>query len=159
MAERSDVSPIIAGDKWSDAVPVAPSKPQSMRIFGLVLLIGFGLLGGLALWSWRATGSNWRLVVGTLLVSIGTIVFLWSVVSPRTLPPVYRAWMRFGQGIGNVVSTILLGVLYLVVFTVVGGLMRIFGTDPLERRIERSKSSYWRRHSPPAAPTDYVHLS
>lgn len=159
MAERSDVSRIIEGDRWSGAIPIAPSKPPSMRVFGLVLLIGFGLLGGLALWSWRETGSTWRLVIGALLVSMGSIVFLWSLVSPGTLPPVYRAWMRFGQGIGTVVSTILLGVLHLVVFTVVGGLMRVFGTDPLSRRIDRAAGSYWRRHAPPSAPADYVHLS
>ncbi len=98
-------------------------------------------------------------MIGALLVSIGTIVFFWSLVSPRTLTPVYYGWIRFGQGIGSVVSTILLSVLYLVVFTLVGGLMRIFGTDPLSRRIDRGAGSYWRRHAPPSPPADYVHMS
>ena len=130
-----------------------------MRLFGIVLLVGFGILGGIALWSWREAGSTWRLLLGSVLVAVGAIVFLWSLISPRTLPPVYRGWMRFGQAIGNVVSTVLLSALYFVVFTIVGRLMRVFGTDPLDRRVDRGAATYWRRHAPPSAPADYLHLS
>ena len=159
MAERTEVSPLVLRDRWSGALAAPLEKPPSMRVFGIVLLVGFGLLGGLALWSGRAADSEWRIVVGYILLSLGTIVFLWSLVSPRTLPPVYELWMRFGQGIGTVVSTVLLSVLYYVVFVIVGGLMRVFGTDPLDRRIERSSASYWRRHAPPSKPADYAHMS
>lgn len=159
MAERSDVAPLVMSDRWSGTLNAPVEKPPSMRIFGLVMLVGFGLLGGLALWSWRETGVTWRLVVGATLVALGTVIFLWSLVSPRTLPPVYRGWMSFGQGIGTIVSTILLSVLYFVVFTIVGLLMRVSGTDPLERRIARGPGTYWRKHAPPSAPADYAHLS
>ena len=159
MAERSDVAPLIQSDRWSTVLSVSPEKPPSMRVFGLVMLIGFGLLGGFAFWSGRDTGSTWRLVVGTILLSIAVIIFLWSLVAPRTLPPVYRGWMAFGQGIGNVVSTVLLSVLYFVVFTIVGGLMRLSGTDPLDRKVARGSGSYWRKHAPPSTPADYAHLS
>jgi hypothetical protein len=157
--ERSDVSTIIESDRWAGALNTAPVKPPSMRVFGIVLLVGFGLLGGLALWSWSDNGATWRLILGTLLVAIGAIVFLWSLVSPATLPPVYRAWMRFGQGIGTIVSTIMFTVLYFVVFTIVGGLMRLFGTDPLDRKIERGAGTYWHKHAPPSTAADYAHLS
>jgi len=159
MAERSDVSPLVKSDRWSGALSAPVEKPPSMRVFGLVMIVGFGLLGGLALWSWRETGSTWRLVVGSVLVALGVLIFLWSLVSPRTLPPIYRGWMRFGQGIGTVVSTVLLSVLYFVVFTLVGLLMRLVGTDPLERKLARGSGSYWRKHAPPSAPADYAHLS
>ncbi len=130
-----------------------------MRVFGLVLLIGFGLLGGLALWSHRAGGGDWRRTVGWVLITLGSIVFVWSLISPRTLPPVYRAWMRFGQWLGTIVSSVLFVVLYFVVFSVVGGLMRLFGTDPLDRRVKRGAGSYWRKHAPKSAPGDYAHMS
>ena len=159
MSERSDVSPLVTSDRWSSAISVPATKPPSMRVFGLVLLIGFGLLGGLALWSGRDADSTWRVAIGVVLLSLGSIVFLWSLVSPSTLPPIYRGWMRFGQGIGTVVSTVLLAILYFVVFTIVGGLMRLVGTDPLERRITRGPGSYWRKHAAPSAPADYAHLS
>ena len=159
MVERSDVSPLVESDRWARTLEAAPVKPPSMRVFGLVMLIGFGLLGGLALWSWSENGSTWRLVVGGILVSLAVVIFLWSLVAPRSLPPVYEAWMRFGQAIGTVVSTILLSVLYFIVFTLVGGLMRLFGTDPLERKVDRAAGSYWRKHAPPSPPEGYAHLS
>ena len=159
MVERSDVSPLVESDRWSVTLRVPPAKPPSMRVFGLVMLIGFGLLGGLALWSWSSTGTTWRLIVGSILVGLAVIIFLWSLVAPKSLPPVYDAWMRFGQRIGTVVSTVLLSLLYFIVFTVVGGLMRLFGTDPLDRKVTRGAGSYWRKHAPPSAPADYAHLS
>ncbi len=130
-----------------------------MRIFGVVLLVGFGILGGLALWSYGSGGAEWRRVVGWTLISLGTIVFLWSLVSPRTLPPVYRAWMKFGQAIGTVVSSVLLSVLYFVVFFLVGRLMRLTGTDPLDRTVRRGAGTYWRKHAGRSAPADYAHMS
>ena len=130
-----------------------------MRLFGVVLLIGFGLLGGLALWSYESGGAEWRRVVGWALIITGGTVFVWSLISPRTLPPVYRGWMKFGQAIGNVVSTILLSALYFVVFFIVGRLMRLTGTDPLDRTIARGPGTYWRKHSGRGAPADYAHMS
>jgi hypothetical protein len=159
MAERSQVAPLVAGDRWSGAIAGHTEKSPSMRVFGLVLLIGFGLLGGLALWSHRAGGGEWRRTVGLVLIALGTIVFVWSVISPSTLPPVYRAWMRFGQRLGTIVSSVLFVVLYFIVFTVVGGLMRLFGTDPLDRVVTRGAGSYWRKHAPRSAPGDYAHMS
>lgn len=159
MAERTQVAPLVTGDRWAGAIAAPPEKEPSMRVFGVVLLVGFGLIGGLALWSYRATGVQWRLIVGSTLIALGSIVFLWSLGSPRTLPPVYRAWMRFGQGIGTIVSSILFSVLYFVVFFVIGRLMRLFGTDPIQRRIDRRAGSYWRKHAPRSAPADYAHMS
>jgi len=72
---------------------------------------------------------------------------------------VYHAWMRFGQTLGSLVSSVLFSALYFVVFFLVGRLMRLFGTDPLDRTIERGVGSYWRKHAPRSAPADYVHMS
>jgi saxitoxin biosynthesis operon SxtJ-like protein len=159
MTERTQVAPLVAGDRWAGALAGPQEKAPSMRLFGIVLLVGFGLLGGLSLWSYRAGGAEWRLVVGWALIAIGSIVFLWSLISPASLPPVYHAWMRFGQGIGTVVSGILFSVLYFVVFFVIGRLMRLSGTDPLDRRIDRGAGSYWRKHAPRSTAADYAHMS
>ena len=159
MQSRSDVSPLLVKDRWASALPPAPEKAPSMRIFGLVMLVGFGVLGGLLLLGWSRSGGTWRLWGGALLVSLGLLVFLWSLVAPRSLPPVYRAWMRFGQGLGTVVSTILLTVAYYVVVTPVGLIMRLTGTDPLQRALDAKARSYWQPHAPPRPPSEYEHMS
>ncbi|HUF28140.1 MAG TPA: SxtJ family membrane protein [Gemmatimonadaceae bacterium] len=158
-AHSSEISPLIQRDRWASAIPAKAVKPPSMRIFGLIMLIGFGILGGLLLWSWSRTGSQFRLGAGSALVGVGVLLFLWSLLSPGTLPPVYHAWMKFGMGIGTVVSTVLLSVMYFVVVMPVGLLMRLTGTDPLERRLSRGPGSYWRAHAAPGGPDDYTHMS
>ena len=130
-----------------------------MRTFGLVMLVGFGVLGTLSLLTWRRTGAEWRHVAGLLFLAIALVVFVWSLVAPTTLPPVYRAWMSFGQGIGAVVSTVLLTILYVLVVAPIGFIMRLTGTDPLDRRVTRDAASYWRAHEGRGSRDQYLHMS
>ena len=159
MHDRTDVSPLLTRDRWARTLERPPAKPPSMRVFGLVMLIGFGFFGALLLLGWRSGGGSWRLILGSGLVALGALIALWSLVSPTTVGPVYAAWMRFGQALGTFVSTVLLALLYYLVLTPTGWLMRMSGTDPLERRIERTGPSYWRRHSPLGSPDSYEHMS
>ncbi|MDQ6888356.1 MAG: SxtJ family membrane protein [Gemmatimonadota bacterium] len=159
MSDHANSAPLIRTDRWASSLAQDSGKGPSMRIFGVVMLVGFGVLGGLSLLTWRRTGAPWRLVAGYILVGLGGAIFLWSLVAPRSLPPVYRAWMALGQGMGTVVSTVLLGVLYYVVVTPVGLLMRVTGTDPVERRVTRGDGSYWKVHDKPDAAADYEHMA
>jgi hypothetical protein len=130
-----------------------------MRIFGVIMLVGFGLLGGLLLWGWSRSGGDWRLWLGALLVSGGVLIFLWSLVAPGTLGPVYRGWMAFGMRLGTIVSSILLTIAYFLVVMPVGLLMRLTGTDPLDRTVRRDAATYWHPHAAPRPPSDYEHMS
>jgi hypothetical protein len=159
MQTIDQTAPLITADRWATALEPRTEAPPSMRVFGLIMLIGFGVLGGLLLWSWTRNAGAWRLVLGGTLVTIGVVVCLWALASPRTVTPVYHGWMRFGLGLGTVVSTVLLSLLYFIVITPVGALMRLTGTDPLERRLDAAAASYWTTHARPAGHDDYVHMS
>lgn len=159
MHPRTDVSPLLVKDRWARVLVAPPAKPPSMRLFGVIMLGGFGILGGLLLWGWSRDGGSWRLYGGSLLVSLGVLIFLWSVVSPATLGPVYRGWMAFGMKLGTIVSSILLTVAYFLVVTPVGLLMRLTGTDPLDRAVHREARTYWHPHAGPRPPSDYEHMS
>ena len=159
MQTTDQTAPLIIADRWATALEPRTEKPPSMRVFGLIMLVGFGVLGGLLLWSWTRNAGAWRLTLGSTLVTLGAVVCLWALVSPRTVTPVYHGWMRFGLGLGTVVSTVLLSLLYFIVITPVGALMRLTGTDPLERKLDAAAASYWTTHARPAGPDDYVHMS
>lgn len=159
MQITDPVAPLSSADRWAIALEPRTEAPPSMRNFGLIMLIGFGVLGGLLLWSWTRNAGAWRLTLGSTLVTLGTFVCLWALASPRTVTPVYHGWMRFGMTLGTIVSTVLLSLLYFVVITPVGALMRLTGTDPLERTLSAAAASYWKPHARPTGPDDYVHMS
>jgi len=75
--------------------------------------------------------------------------FTAAVISPRILKPVYVIWMRLAFVLGWFNSRLILIVLFYLVFTPMGLLMKLFGKDLLELKIERQKDSYWKRKEKP----------
>src|SRR5690242_20086861 len=135
MRHDTEVSSLIATDRWHEAIAQKSTGEPSMRTFGLVMLIGFGLLGTLAIIGGVRRSQEWRLGLGVVLVAVGLTIFAWSLISPRTLPAVYHAWMSFGLRIGTLMTGFLLTVVYLVIVTPVGWLMRMTSRDPLDRTL------------------------
>lgn len=96
---------------------------------GIFLLIGFWpLMQSLPL-------QVLALVVGGVLV--GTVL-----VHPPLLGPVYRGWMVLGHGLGWINTRIIFGLLYYLLFTPIGLVMRLCGKDPLNRKFDLAAYSY-----------------
>jgi len=70
--------------------------------------------------------------------------FLWvpAILIPNTLRPIYNTWMKIGHAIGWVNTRIILGVLFYVLVLPMGLIMRLFGNDPMARKIDKSVLSY-----------------
>jgi hypothetical protein len=66
---------------------------------------------------------------------------------PSVIRPVYIVWMALAMPIGWVVSHLLLLMVYYLIFTPVGLLMRLVGYDPLTRSFDRTANSYWMPHN------------
>jgi hypothetical protein len=64
------------------------------------------------------------------------------VTIPTRLGPVERAWMALAHAISKVTTPIVMGIMYLGVFTPVGWLRRTLGGNPLVH--EAVGRSYWR---------------
>ena len=58
---------------------------------------------------------------------------LGGLVAPRLLAPVERGWMRFAEVLGRINTRIILTLLYCVVITPVGWIVRRWRDDPLDR--------------------------
>jgi Saxitoxin biosynthesis operon protein SxtJ len=95
------------------------------------------LLLGLASQSLPAAPT---LVVGS---SIGLLGAILSSASPTAGAALYRAWMAAFFPVGWAVSHLLLAFVFFAVLTPTGLLMWLVGRDPLQRRWDRSASSYW----------------
>ena len=111
-------------------------REGSDRVFGVVLGVFFALV---ALAPLRHGGPPrlWALVLAALLLGIA-----W--VRPILLRGPKRAWLFLGFLIGMVVSPIVLAILFYLVITPIGFLMRAVGKDPLQLRAPSESNTYWR---------------
>lgn len=119
-----------------------PSQ-RELRAFALMWLGFFALLGVYALWrheSPRAAVAFWAVAAAGIV----------GLLRPGTFRPVYVVWMALVLPIGWTVSHLLLMIVYYLVLTPIGLLMRLFGYDPLQRGFDRSAPSYWTPHDPGA---------
>jgi len=115
------------------------------RRFGLSVGGVFLALGLLLIWRAHPT-------IGTVLAVLGGLLVAGGLVVPRWLGPVERGWMRFAGAIGAFNARIILGLAYYLVITPVGIVMRLFGRDPLDRRLGTG-DSYWRKRPPEPPPS------
>jgi hypothetical protein len=86
---------------------------------------------------------------------VGGILVLLGLVVPSLLRPVQKVWMGLALILGWINTRIILGVLFYLVFTPIGVLMRFF-RDPLNRGMQSDDVTYWsRREVPPVDPQAY----
>lgn len=116
------------------------------RWAGLLLALFFGMLGALARFQF-----GWPNVALGLWIAGGALGALYYLAPPLQTP-IYLGWMWAVFPIGWTISHLILGVLFYLVITPVGLLMRLFGRNPLARNIDRKAATYWiRRSGPPAS--------
>jgi hypothetical protein len=118
----------------------------SNRSFGWTFTAAFAAAGIYGAWS-GGTHLAVLLVLALLTAAV-------TITKDTWLTPLNRAWMKFGELLGRVVSPIVLGAIFFGVFTPVAVLMRAFGRDTMCRRLSRAAPSYWVRRDPPGPPDD-----
>ena len=110
-------------------------KTSSNRSFGLVFFVVFLIV---ALWPLKS-GEDIR--IWSLALSI--IFFSLGILNSKLLTPLNKLWFKFGILLGSIVSPIVMGIVYFVVVTPIGVLMRLLGKDLLKTTKTKSISTYW----------------
>jgi len=110
-----------------------PDK-KGLREFGLVtgglLAVLFGLflpwLFGFSypLWPWIVAGVLWGL----------------ALVIPNSLKRVYQGWMSFALVIGWVNTRLILAIVFYLIITPMGSIMRLFGKNPVKNKPSQLES-------------------
>jgi len=111
------------------------------RSFGVVFAAFFGLIGLLPLVMGRPP-RVWPILTGLLFL-------LAALRFPSALAPLNRLWFKLGLLLHRVVSPIALGIMFFLVFTPMGLLMRAMGKDPLRLRRDANAQTYWIDRQPP----------
>ena len=107
-----------------------------LREFGLLMGGIFAVLFGLLLpWLLDAGFPVWPWVLAAVLWGL-------AIFFPMGLRAVYRGWMLVGHVLGWVNTRLILGILFYLVFMPMGLLMRLFGKDPMQRKMITDQQSY-----------------
>ncbi len=120
-----------------------PSQ-KTLRWGGLLMLLFFGLIGGVVFLKTR------NLTTPAVLWGVGAVLSALYYAVPGLRRPLYLGWMYAALPIGWVISHLVLAVVYYLVLTPIGLVMRLFGWDPMNRRPDPSTTSYWVAHQPAA---------
>lgn len=92
--------------------------------------------------------------LSALFAVASLVFFIFALVFPKVLAPLNWVWTRFGLLLHKLVSPVILGLLFFLIFTPVGLLMRLFGADPLRLRFDAKLPSYWMVREPPGPAPD-----
>jgi hypothetical protein len=124
---------------------VDPKRERArLRRFGLTVGIAFLVVGALLLWRHRAAAPFFGAAGGALL--------LLTAAAPIALRPIERVWMTVALAMGWVMTRVVLGLIFVLVFTPAGLARRLLRRDPMELRLDRGAASYWHRRPPADAP-------
>ena len=121
------------------------SAARQGRKFGLTLGAAFAALTLLFWWRGKHVSLDVTATLSALLI-IGAIAL------PAQLVAVERAWMRLAELMSAVTTPVFLGIVYYLVFTPIGLVMRLAGRQPM--RHADQNGSLWIARDPQTGQSD-----
>ena len=109
-------------------------KIGSNKSFGIVFFVVFLIIG---LWPLLNNGDirNWSVIISAIFLVLG-------LLNSKVLTPLNKAWFRIVIFLGNFIAPIVMGIIYFLVVTPTGLIMRFFGKDLLNLK-RNNKNTYW----------------
>ena len=117
-----------------------PSRREA-RQFAIYWLPAFLLVAGFVAW-FKAL-----LLASYLLWGAAIVVSLVGTMFPSLRRPIFVSWMCAMFPIGWVISHLLMAVIFYLLITPLGWMLRLFGHDPLKRKFDRNATTYWVPHA------------
>lgn len=117
---------------------MAEISKKNLRIFGLVLGAVCIIFGSRLFFKWHKTGFLYLAAIGIFLIASGAIY-------PLILKPVYRVWMKIASIINWLITKVLFILVFYVVMTPMGLLLKLCRRDLLDLKFDKDKNSYWIR--------------
>ena len=109
-------------------------KIGSNRSFGIVFFIVFLVI------AFYPLTNNGELRLWSLIISL---IFLFlGLANSKILYPLNKLWFKFGIFLGKVISPLIMGIIFFLVVTPIGILMRLLNKDLLNLKFNNS-STYW----------------
>ena len=109
-------------------------KIGSNRSFGIVFFVVF-----LAIGLWPALSGN-EIRIWSIIISL--IFFILGIFNSKILTPLNKVWFRFGIFLGNFIAPIVMGIVFFLVVTPTGLIMKLFRKDLINLKQNNDKT-YW----------------
>ena len=109
-------------------------KISSNKSFGVVFFIVFFLFG-----IWPALKGN---DVRYWSISLSLIFLILGLLNSKLLSPLNRLWFKFGIILGNFIAPIIMGLVFFLVVTPIGLIMKLLGKDLINLKKNNDKT-YW----------------
>ena len=109
-------------------------KISANRSFGIVFFIVFLLI---ALYPLLKDNHLriWSLVISFIFLILG-------LINSKILTPLNRLWFKFGLLLGKFISPLIMGIIFFIVVTPIGVIMRLLKKDLLNLNYNK-KETYW----------------
>tara|TARA_B110000971_G_C19936708_1_gene466712 strand:- start:719 stop:1117 length:399 start_codon:yes stop_codon:yes gene_type:complete len=109
-------------------------KIGSNKSFGIVFFVFFLLVGIFPLLS-NENIRTWSIILSIVFLILG-------LLSSSILSPLNKIWFKFGILLGNIVSPVVLGIVFFIIVTPTSLIMKILGKDILGLK-KSIKKTYW----------------
>ena len=109
-------------------------KISSNRSFGIVFFIVFLLIALYPL----LKGNDlriWSLIISFIFLTL-------ALINSKILKPLNKLWFKFGLLLGKFISPLIMGIIFFVVVTPIGTIMRLLKKDLLNLKYNK-KETYW----------------
>jgi len=111
-------------------------KPKSSnRSFGLLFFVVFFIVG-----LWPLINSD---PIRIWALSLSLIFLILGVINSKLLNPLNFYWIRFGEILGKVIAPIIMLIVFFIILTPIGIVLRLFGKDLLKLKKSKFLTSYW----------------
>tara|TARA_B100001013_G_scaffold214141_1_gene130371 strand:+ start:92 stop:481 length:390 start_codon:yes stop_codon:yes gene_type:complete len=109
-------------------------KIGSNKSFGIVFFTVFLII---AIWPLL---NGYEIRYWSLIISI--VFLLLGILNSKILTPLNKIWFKIGILLGNVISPIVMSIIFFLVVTPTSFIMKILGKDLLNLK-KNTKNSYW----------------
>ena len=109
-------------------------KISSNKSFGIVFFTVFLII---AIWPLL---NGYEIRYWSLIISI--VFLILGILNSKILTPLNKTWFKIGILLGNIISPIIMSIIFFLVVTPTSFIMKILGKDLLNLK-KNTKNSYW----------------
>ena len=129
-------------------------SPKELRQFGAIFGSGFLLIGLVKyfwIWDWLFERNE---KLGLIFILIGIVGGAIGLTGTKLALPLYWVWMGVAFVLGNIMSRVVITLIYYGLITPMSFVARLLGRDKLQLK-KRAVQSYWQDISLPHEPEKY----